>query len=329
MIQPKRNDPCPCGSGIKYKKCCLNSVRPPQETDPHAQLRANAYKQMADQNWTEAISLFKTLLEARPADHTLLAAVASCYEGRNEYLSAAEYYEKALKVCPQSKKADLWYHLGIARACAMRMEKAAEAFRSCIQILGHNESEKIRDLLRTVEDVLAGTADPRLFQVQVLFQRAFTDMEDERFESAAAKLETIASIEPDNPAIFYNLGVVYTFLKREDDALDQFGRAVDLRPEYAEAWYNMGQIFLIRQRDFSRALNCFERASAIRPDYIGAHHQKGVAYELIGDRENALKCWERTLELDPDNKQARENRARVQAIVQGRSAVREMRKDLP
>ena len=24
MVQPQRNDPCPCGSGKKYKKCCMN-----------------------------------------------------------------------------------------------------------------------------------------------------------------------------------------------------------------------------------------------------------------------------------------------------------------
>jgi len=23
-----RNDPCPCGSGLKYKKCCLNKDQP-------------------------------------------------------------------------------------------------------------------------------------------------------------------------------------------------------------------------------------------------------------------------------------------------------------
>ena len=29
MIKVKRNDPCPCGSGKKYKKCCLSK----DETD--------------------------------------------------------------------------------------------------------------------------------------------------------------------------------------------------------------------------------------------------------------------------------------------------------
>ena len=73
----------------------------------------------------------------------------------------------------------------------------------------------------------------------------------------------------------------------------------------------MGQICMLIRKDFSRALHCFDRATTIRPDYIGAHHQRGVAYELLGDRQKALRCWERTLELDPENKQARDNIQRL------------------
>ncbi len=29
-----RNAPCPCGSGIKYKKCCLNASAGPRPTHP-------------------------------------------------------------------------------------------------------------------------------------------------------------------------------------------------------------------------------------------------------------------------------------------------------
>jgi uncharacterized protein YecA (UPF0149 family) len=28
-----RNDPCPCGSGRKYKKCCLNKPQEPKEAE--------------------------------------------------------------------------------------------------------------------------------------------------------------------------------------------------------------------------------------------------------------------------------------------------------
>ena len=28
----ERNDPCPCGSGKKYKKCCIDNIRPARGT---------------------------------------------------------------------------------------------------------------------------------------------------------------------------------------------------------------------------------------------------------------------------------------------------------
>jgi hypothetical protein len=34
--QPGRNDPCPCGSGRKFKKCCLNKTLGSPETDNHS-----------------------------------------------------------------------------------------------------------------------------------------------------------------------------------------------------------------------------------------------------------------------------------------------------
>ncbi|MCC6341525.1 MAG: SEC-C domain-containing protein [Bryobacterales bacterium] len=29
--RPSRNEPCPCGSGLKFKRCCLNKPRPSSE----------------------------------------------------------------------------------------------------------------------------------------------------------------------------------------------------------------------------------------------------------------------------------------------------------
>jgi hypothetical protein len=37
MAMPGRNDPCPCGSGKKFKKCCIDKYKTP--TDPIERLR--------------------------------------------------------------------------------------------------------------------------------------------------------------------------------------------------------------------------------------------------------------------------------------------------
>jgi tetratricopeptide (TPR) repeat protein len=313
MKPAQRNDPCPCGSGKKFKKCCMT---PQIDGLPDAEaLKANigqAFKKMADQKWDEAVDDFKSLVDRVPDRHAVLEAVGACYDGMEDYLGAAEYYEKALAECPESKRFALTYQLAVSRGCGGRVEKAQEAFTRCLE-LGPDPkiSEELKKIVQTLEDMQQGKKSQSFFVVQVQLQRAMTDMDDERFDSALDRLTRIAELEPDNAAIFYNLGVTYTFLNKEDSALANFRKSVELNAGYAQAWYNMGQIHLIKKKDFSGAIQCFQKAIAARPDYIGAHHQRGVAYELLGDPDKALECWNKTLELEPHNAQARQNIQRI------------------
>ncbi len=317
MSLPPRNQPCPCGSGKKFKKCC--GANAPVDTGqnsrkPASHTKADALKRMSERNWNEAISLFKSILDQTDEPHYILQAIASCYDGLDEFLHAAEYYEKALALAPQDLQGTLWHQLGVARACAGRIDKAEEAFEHAMEREDHPARRQhisaVITMLRRIRD---GQENPHSFLLRVQLERAFTDMEEERYESAAARLQGLLPLDPDNPVLLYNLGVVRTFLKEEDSALQAFERTVKINPAYAEAWYNIGQIALLKQRDYSKALHCFEKASQARPDYIGAHHQSGVAWELLGDKDKAVACWTKTLELDPNNRQAQQNIDRVRS----------------
>lgn len=308
-----RNDPCPCGSGLKYKKCCLPAeTANPEDLDRATRLRSEAFKEMSQENWFEAINAFKAILDDSQDPYVLLEAMAACYDGLEDYLMAAEYYEKALAVGPESRRTALLYRLGVARACGNRPEKAAEAFRQCLETTSDQAQTKhLHEILQELDEIQAGNRDRNIFLLQTHLQRAFTEMDAERYDAAASRLERLQAMEPDNPVVSYNLGVAYTFLKREEEALAQFQQTVDINPAYVQAWYNIGQICTIKLKDFSRALHSFDRAIALRPDYIGAHHQRGVVLELLGDTEKAMESWKKTLELDPKNKQAMENIKRL------------------
>ena len=314
MINPLRNDPCPCGSGLKYKKCCLKKNQPSENLDPEAaRLRAEAFKEMSQENFEEAVRLFSSCLQLSTEPHEILEAIAACYDGLEDYSSAMEYYAKALEVAPVPSQRDLNYRLGVAAGCAENFDRALLAFNKCLEYRPDASTrDNLIEIIRIIEDISSGKIGPTFFLARVQLQRAFSDMEAENYESAAARLEKLAKIDPEDSTTFYNLGVAYTFLKQEEEALAQFRKSVDLNPNYAQAWYNMGQIYLIKNRDVSHALHCFERAVSIRPDYISAHHQRGIAFELLGDPEKALSSWRTTLDLDPANKAAKESIRRLE-----------------
>ncbi|MBM4325781.1 MAG: tetratricopeptide repeat protein [Deltaproteobacteria bacterium] len=321
--QTGRNDPCPCGSGLKYKKCCLNQdvPRPQTEPDNPEQVRTHALKLISEKKWDEAIRNLKAIEQTHPRPHLVFEALAASHEAIDDYLKASEYYEKALGAAPEHRKGELFVRLGASRACAGRIEKAFQAFENALtHIEKPEEKAHITQMSLILERIERGEENPYFFLIQAELQRAFSDMEEEDYRSAAARLERIQSLDPEDPVILYNLGVVYTFLKREKEALASFERTVQNEPGYVQAWYNMGQIYLILEKDFSRALNCFDKAATLRPDYVSAHHQKGVAWELLGDLNKAVAAWQKTLELDPRNKQALGNIERVSAAPESGTA---------
>ncbi len=153
-----RNDPCPCGSGLKYKKCCLSTETVnPEDFDRDTELRTIGFKEMSQENWLEAIDSFKDILDESQDPHVLLEAIAACYDGLEDYLMAAEHYEKALAVAPESRRTALLYRLGVSRACGNRPEKAAEALKECLATTDDQSQVKhLNEILQELSEIQAG-----------------------------------------------------------------------------------------------------------------------------------------------------------------------------
>ena len=86
-------------------------------------------------------------------------------------------------------------------------------------------------------------------------------------------------------------------LKRFDEALAQYDRALALRPDYAEAHTNRG-VTLHTLKRFDEALQCYARAIAARPDFAEAHYNEGLCRLLTGDFDRgwAKHEWWRDIE---------------------------------
>ncbi len=97
--------------------------------------------------------------------------------------------------------------------------------------------------------------------------------------------------------------------RRYDEARAAFQKAVELKPDYAEAHYQLG----ITWDDVpsQEELDALKRATELKPDYIAAHHELGFAYKTAGKLEEASAAFDesialckKTVELHPENAEA-------------------------
>jgi tetratricopeptide (TPR) repeat protein len=69
-----------------------------------------------------------------------------------------------------------------------------------------------------------------------------------------------------------------------------------------------------QQGRFEEAINHWEQALQSKPDYAEAHYNLGVALEEVGRAQEAIGHYEQALRIKPDFVQAQKQLARLQAI---------------
>lgn len=66
----------------------------------------------------------------------------------------------------------------------------------------------------------------------------------DRKQEAVELLEVAMDKESQDPLIFFNAGVIYSDLDRLDKAIKAYDKAIELKPDYFDPYYNMGALYV-------------------------------------------------------------------------------------
>jgi tetratricopeptide (TPR) repeat protein len=82
-------------------------------------------------------------------------------------------------------------------------------------------------------------------------------------------------------------------------AIEDYTRAIQLKPDYATAYLNRGAARYV-QGDISAAIQDYDRAIQLKPDYADAYLNQGAAHSAQGDLSTAIQDYDRAIQLKPD-----------------------------
>ena len=87
-----------------------------------------------------------------------------------------------------------------------------------------------------------------------------------------------------------------------------FEKAIRIKPDYAEAYYNYGIACGKLGKEKKKAKRLYLQAEQLKPNYVEAFINLGIIFDETGDIKKGLKYHNKVLEIDPKNAQANHNK---------------------
>jgi len=266
-----RNQPCPCGSGKKYKHCC--QVRPPAPPETRAPdlvalLRTGLEQQQAG-HLAEAEARFRQVLntDANHADALHLLGLLAHRQGR--LTEACGLIRSAIQACPSNPY--FQHNLGIVLNDQNEPEAALQQYQTALALKpdyaqAHNS---IGVLVKNRGDVAAAARqfqkalalEPQLAEAHSNLGACYRDLGQLAAAQACHRQAILAN--PNYAPAYNNLGRIHEDLGETEQALHCFRKALSLRPGYVDLRHNLA-LFLLRQGAFGEAWPLYE--SRYHPD---------------------------------------------------------------
>jgi tetratricopeptide (TPR) repeat protein len=113
-------------------------------------------------------------------------------------------------------------------------------------------------------------------------------------------------LKPDYAEAHYNLGVVLQKNGEDEDAYKSYEKAIAIKHAYPQAHNNIGMINL-KNRNLNEAVKSFEWAVAYNPNYVEAHNNLGATFQELMQFQKAMYQYEKALSINPKFAQALNN----------------------
>jgi tetratricopeptide (TPR) repeat protein len=102
---------------------------------------------------------------------------------------------------------------------------------------------------------------------------------------------------------FFEIGVKKSENAEYSEALDAFKQAIKLKPDYAEAYYNLGHIYFNLHR-YTEAADAYKAAVKAKPAYVEAYISLGIVSSMLSRYDEAIEALKKAVKINPKSAEA-------------------------
>ena len=125
-------------------------------------------------------------------------------------------------------------------------------------------------------------------------------IEQDNFDLAIEEFTQAIQLNPNYTEAYFNRGKCYGKQGSYESALKDFDKAIQLDPDYTQAYYKRGYCYY-EEKNYESALKDFDKAIQLDPDYTQAYYKRGYCYYEEKNYESALKDFDKAIQSDPDD----------------------------
>jgi tetratricopeptide (TPR) repeat protein len=285
--QPARNDPCPCGSGLKYKKCCAIRPRTAQAAQPIRDVLGVLTDQGRQVSATD--SAVDEIIRIDAPRETAPRRSAQPPPELRRYLTEAHRlrtdgrFQEAVPLLRQAAQLDpanatVWNDLGLTLLDCGRLAEAEHSLATAVRsdpklaVAHYNLGQVLWQLGKRDEAISAYRAAiglaPKFAEAHYQFARLLNDMGHP--EAAAEAFEKAAKATAGTT--WGRLATAYALITRghREEAITQLRRAQTLDPKSPEPMHALARALIPAGR--------FDEAEQALMELLTAQPDKGAAW---------------------------------------------------
>ncbi|MDO8413024.1 MAG: tetratricopeptide repeat protein [Gallionellaceae bacterium] len=239
-MELSRNDPCPCGSGKKYKRCCL--LLEQQNLTGTSPRLMQALQLYEAEQFEAAEKIYRSILTDVPSNPDALHYLGLIEFRHGDFAASVRHISLAIT----SKPSVAHFHCNLGNSLKQlgQKNKAEAAYRKALRL------------------------DPNLTLGLVNFGSFL--LSERRSHEAIDLLLKAVKIDPNHAFAWYALGQAWYEEENIDSAAQCYRQAVALNADFTDAQINLANI-LIRFGDCRDAIQHLQEALRINPNNLYAY----------------------------------------------------------